>query len=553
MNDDQLISQHKEEKARSIDFKSRRFTQWNENYYLLRDKVLTNRLTQRQSVNIPVARETLQTWISKIDEAPMLTFESRGRSNQDKSGEIVLNELWNYYYESLKLDILDNMEKKIVGTQGRGFKKLGWSNNKFFCDLIDPYDIDIDPKANALDLDGTADYVIHTHIFKPLRKILANKDYSAEGKAQLKTYLDTTKGVLAVAQNEEDAIMRRQRLETLGVTNFDDYKASDLIVELNESYKLIWDDKEKQFVRHLIVIALDSIILYNKPLKEAMGINRLPIITWASDPDLNDIWSDGIVDNVRTINKVINMYFSQDLENRTYRNFGMYFFNTLNGTFQPRTFDPKPFGMYGVPGNPAEIVQQMRIEPLADTNNTIEYLKNLIQSSVAVTPTEQGVQEKGSATLGEIQLNLQASTQRNAVVAKNYRKAWEEAGQVFYELLNSNSRGAITLYKKGSDGNYYSKDVMPSDWQNPLGYECKVVLKQEKSAEDDMDLKKLQYIKNSFQNNPIAQKIARQKELELLEWTLDEIKEVMAAEGQAPQVGPDGQPMAPQTPNQPIM
>jgi hypothetical protein len=550
MDNSQLISQHIAEKDTSDKFKERRFINWNENYFLYRDKVITNRLTQRQAVNVPIIRETIQTWISKIDEPPLLSFETRGKDNKSADGEIVLNEMWDYYYDKLKLDLLDNMEKKVVGLQGRGFKKWGWSKNEIFCDLIDPFDIDIDPRANPLCLES-ADYVIHKNIFRSLRQILANEKYDQKAKNELKTYLDTKEGVLAAADTREAYQLKMDRLIMLGVSNYDDFRASDILVDINESYKLIWDDKEKRFVRHLIVIAADKVVLYNEPLKDAIGIERLPIVSWASDPDLNDMWSDGIADSVRTFNKICNIYISQDLENRSYRNFGMYFFNTLNGTFQPRSFDPKPFGMYGVPGNPAEIVQQMQIQPLADTAPTIQWLKDLVQSSVAQTPTERGETEKSQTTLGEVQLSLQQSQNRNLVVAKNYRKAWEESGMIFYELLNANSKGKFKLYKKGGDGKYYPKDIQPSDWQNPDGYEIKVVLKSEKDASDDMDLKKLAYVKNSFQMNPVALKIAREKELELLGWTPEEIEQVMQFEEQA--MG-GGQPMPDQMPvEQPLL
>lgn len=545
-----LLDQHKREKEESVKFKDRRFNQWNENYTLFRDKVSINRLTQRQSVNLPIIRETIQSWISKIDEPPILKFESRERNASAKDGEIILNELWSYYFDKLKLDILDNMEKKIVGLQGRAFKKWGWAKGDIFCDIIDPYDIDIDPRASPLDI-NSADHVIHKNIYRPLRTILANEKFLPEGKSQLKHFLDSKQGLIAIAQTDEDFDKRKERLELLGVHNYDDFRASDVIVELNESYKLIWVEAEKRFVRHLIVFAADGAILYKKPLKDAIGITNIPIVTWASDPDLNDIWSDGIADNVRTINKVINMYTSQDLENRTYRNFGMYFFNTLNGTFKPRSFTPAPFGMYGVPGKPQDIVEQMRIEPLNDTAQQIQFLKDLIQSSVAQTPTERGVQNDKNATLGEVQLQFQQTQSRNEVVAKNYRAAWKESGKIFYDLLNANSAGSMTLYKKGNDGDYIAKEVKPTDWQNPKGYECKVVLKQEQDETSDFDLKKLAYVKNSFQDNPVALKIAKKKELELLDWKQNEIDEVMAVYDQpTPMVGPDGMPVGqPMQPN----
>lgn len=532
--DERIVADHVADKRASTQFKERRFDQWNVNYELYRDKVRTNRLTQRQPVNVPIMRDTIQNWISKIDEPPLLSFESRSRDNKSVDGEIVLNELWNYFFDLNKLDLLDNLDKKIVGLQGRSFKKMGWANSFVFCDIIDPYDVDVSPMVNPLDL-NSAGFVIHKNIFKPLRVILANPKYSDAAKYELKQYLQSTKGILKSKEVEDEYQKRQDRLKALGAYNFDDeeFRASDVMVELNESYKLRWSNEKGRMVRHLDVIAMDKAVLYKKPMKDAIGIESLPIISWADDPDLNDIWCDGKGDSVRTVNKVVNTYFSQDLENRAYRNFGMYFFNTMGGEFKPAAFDPKPFGMYGVPGNPQEVVQQMRIEPLGDTMQSIEFLKNMIQNSVAQTATERGVDSVEGTTLGEVKLNFQQSQGRNEVTAKNYRRAWKEAGLLFYELLNANASGQMTLYKKGSDGEYRSKTIFPSDWKNPKGYECKVVYKSEKEADDNFALQKAQYVRTAFPNNPVALKISRQKELELLGWSQEEIDQVIAYEEQA--------------------
>jgi hypothetical protein len=196
----------------------------------------------------------------------------------------------------------------------------------------------------------------------------------------------------------------------------------------------------------------------------------------------------------------------------------------------------------------------MRIEPLGDTSSHIQFLKDLIQSSVAQTPTERGVQNDKNATLGEVQLQFQQSQSRNEVVAKNYRTAWKESGKIFYDLLNANSSGSMTLYKKGNDGNFLEKEIKPTDWQDPRGYECKVVLKQEQDENSDFDLKKLAYVKQSFQDNPVALKIAKKKELELLDWKQNEIDEVMAVYDQpAPMpMGPEQMPQQGQPVQVPI-
>jgi hypothetical protein len=542
-----LIGQHLREKDDSRRFKERRTGQWNETYHLYRDKVLTNRLVQRQPVNIPIIRDTLQGWISKIDEEPVLKFETRGRAGKDRRGEIILNEMWNTTFDAEKLDIKDNIDKKVVGLQGRSFKYWYTTKGQIKCSVIDPYDIDVDPRVDPFDL-NTAAFFNHKNLLIPLRRVLANKTYTPEGKRELKHFLDSKEGVMRAASSDEEYERRKERMDALGADNFDDYNASDVMVELNRSYKLLWDKEKQEFVRHLIVIALDSVILYNQPVEKAIGIDRLPFTTWASDPDLNDIWSDGVCDSVRTMNKVINTYFSQDIENRAYRNFGMYFYNTQNGQFKPQAFEAKPFGMYGVPGNPQEILQQMRIEPLADSMQTIDFLKNLIQSSVAQTPTERGVQDQGDTTLGEVQLSLQQSQTRQQVVAKQYRTSWEESGNLFYDLLNANSRGQYKLTKKAPNGDTFTKVVTSQDWKTPEGYEVSVVLKSEREANDDVEFKKTQFVKQSFIDNPVALKIAKRKELEILGWSEDEIEEVMQAEEQATAqpspfspVGPDGE------------
>ena len=115
-------------------------------------------------------------------------------------------------------------------------------------------------------------------------------------------------------------------------------------------------------------------------------------------------------------------------------------------------------------------------------------------------------------------------------------------------LPTSLCANATTLFKRGKNGEMYSKEISPSDWKVPAGYEAKVQLKSEREENDNVEFSKIQYVKGSYLNNPTAQRIAKRKELELLGWDPDEVDEVMQAEEQmmmAPQVGPDGQPLDP--------
>lgn len=109
--------------------------------------------------------------------------------------------------------------------------------------------------------------------------------------------------------------------------------------------------------------------------------------------------------------------------------------------------------------------------------------------------------------------------------------------------MKNNSHGTLKLYKKGGDGNFYNKEVSAMDWITSSGYEVVVKVEAEANQADDFDLKKIQYIKNSFLTNPVAQTIAKKKELELLNWTQAEIDSVMAAEN------PQQPPTVPEAPS----
>lgn len=533
MTDDQLIEYIKADSQASYNMQSRRHPQWDENYLLYRDKVITNRLTQRQAVNLPIVRETVQTWISKIDEAPLLMFESKGRDNDALRAELIVNELYTYYYEKCQLELVDNLLKKIVGLQGRCFMKVGFSHadNSFFVSPIDPYDVELDPKVNIFDLES-ARFFNHKNIFKPLREILANDKYEKAGKDKLVMFLDSKQGILRIEETVEAKQKRDDRLRVLGTTNFDEFGAKDVIVEMKECYKKIWVEAEKKFVWHFIVQAMDHAILYKKPLKKAIGVDFLPILSWADDPDINDPWSDGKADSVRTFNKIANVYVSQMLENRTYRNFGMFFYDSTNQKFTPNAVDPRPFGMYPLPGRPDDVLKQMKIEPLEGTVEELSFLKNLIQSSVAITPNEQGIQDKSAVTLGEVKINLAQSKGRLNVTAKNYRSFWKSFGRMFYEIMCANAQGKLTLYKKGPDDQYYPKDIYPKDWQTKEGFNIKVIFKNEHDEQANESLQKAQFASGMFKDNRVAQKIAKRKSLEALGWKPDEIQQVMDAEDQ---------------------
>jgi hypothetical protein len=69
-------------------FRECRHPQWTDNYCLYRDTVIGHRLTQRQSVNVPLMKETIKTMLSRVDEPIDLDFEEL---DNDGAKELYIN------------------------------------------------------------------------------------------------------------------------------------------------------------------------------------------------------------------------------------------------------------------------------------------------------------------------------------------------------------------------------------------------------------------------------------------------------------------------------
>ena len=60
MDNASLLVKLKEEKRVDVEYQARRHDAWRDIYNLYRDIVETNELTQRQEVNIPIMKETIE-------------------------------------------------------------------------------------------------------------------------------------------------------------------------------------------------------------------------------------------------------------------------------------------------------------------------------------------------------------------------------------------------------------------------------------------------------------------------------------------------------------
>ncbi len=519
----------KTEKKSGIELQLRKHEDWNDNYELYRNKVKTNRLTQRQAVNIPLMKETIKTLLSRIDESPEIEWQELGG---DEQKEIYYQEIWNDQMRSNNLELIDVLDKKNVLLYGFSVKKLNIRKDGIDISVLDPFDVLIDPLMNSWDLES-ARFIVHQNIFRSVREILADNRYSKDGKEDLKIWADSDPGITQGTVNKEEWEKKMQRLKDMGVDSnkFPYFAGGDRVVNLTEHYTKVWNSKNKEFEKRVVVYADDQIELLNEKLEDLIGVDFWPFVMWSEDPETNDIYPDSVADLVRTPNKVLNVWFSQLIENRTLKNFQMHWF--LPGqNYTPQTYTPGPGVM--LPAPPGDdinkVIKPVEISGLDDTLVAIQQVIQIVERGTGATALEKGQPEQGQQTLGEVQILVGKANERVLGMAKFYRLAWYDLAWKWDEIMHANAPKMLKLYKVSRSGRVYPKAVLMNEWKSEDGYMPIVRSSSEQESETTKGIQKFMFILTQFPNNPALRKIAQKRMLELVDITPEELKEVEEAE-----------------------
>src|SRR3990167_1212472 len=556
-------------KEEGYNYRERREEDWRENYELYRDKVTINRLTQRQSVNLPLMKTTLRTLLKDIDDMPVIQFENL---DNDKQAEVFQNEYWQWTLEQNNAEIQDIVDKKQDFFFGRTFDSWQVEDGRIVFDIEDPEDILVDRFMNPYDLDSSR-FLIHTHIFKPLSSLKNNPDYDQKEVAKIEEFFKSQLGIIKAKDNENSLQLKNKKLADMGVPDTEDPVLGETYVELTmhfvfrEGEKV--NGKEVPDQIFVYVEAEEQTILMKKRQEEIIGStkdhywrNHFRYNTWGDDIDKQDFWTDGIADIVRVPNKILNSWFSQLVENRTLRNFGMHYYDSSLKAegFIPSTFNPVPWGWYPVPGKPSDVLQKVDIPDLSESLDEMQYVVQMTEKATGATSTQQGIETKAQTTLGEVQLAQGEAKARTQGMSKFYTNVWKQRATKFLKLIEAahDQLDAVKIYKEGRNtDDIYEREISPTDWMTKAGYRVKVWSQDEKKANDTDSLTKLNAVMLNMPDNPKLREVYQRKLLEFADLKPEEISEIMQFEeqkmimmgngmmGAPPQPGmqPNGQPM----------
>ncbi|MBI4009132.1 hypothetical protein HY357_02775 [Candidatus Roizmanbacteria bacterium] len=529
-------------KESGYNYRERRQDDWTENYTLYRDRVVINRLTQRQSVNLPLMKLAIRTNLKDVDDMPVIYFTNRSNNKQK---EVYQNEHWKETLKQNNAEIQDIVDKKQQMLFGRTFDQWQIINGKIKWTIQDPADITVDRYVDPSDLDS-ARWLIHSHIFIPISVLEDDPDYDKESLKSIRAFFSTDEGLIKSESNEQSYLKKQQKMQDMGLIDALDPVLGETYVELTMHFVKFKDKEDSEEQIYLFVEAEDMEIIMKKPLAEVIGSTKddywkthFPYNSWADDVDRQDFWTDAVADIIRNPNKIANAWFSQLVENRTLKNLNMNIFNSNIEGFVPQTWTPQAWGMYGIPVPPGQKVEdvfhQMPVQDLSDSLDEMNFIIAMIEKATGATPTKQGVQTANKITLGEVELALNEATERVKGMSKYYTPAWHKRAEKYLKLIEAahDKLDPMTIYKKGRNtDDIYERTIIPNDWMDDAGYGIKIWSQDEKNTKDLQSMQKWDVVKKTMPDNPKVDDIHKRKLLEFVDAEPDDINSIMEYEKQ---------------------
>lgn len=521
-------------------YRERREEEWRENYTLYRGKVTINRLTQRQSVNIPLLKTNIRSMLKDIDDMPILYFENL---DNNKQAEVFKNEYWKDTMDFNRTELQDIVDKKQVCIFGRSFDQWQVINGKVVMNITDPEDILVSRYTNSYNIHSSR-YLIHTNIFIPLSVLERDEKYEKSAIRELKEYFISQDGIDKSQQNERILQEKNKKMEDMGFDKVNDPILGEKYVAITLHFVFRAEDEDEEEQIYLYVEAEDRVLLMKKKLEEVIGEtedhffrNHYPYCTWADDLEMQDFWCDAVADIIRPNNKVLNAWYSQLVENRTLRNLNMNLFDSSLEGWAPQTWEPRAWGMYGVPLNGVNkidnVFKPLPVAELSESLDEIMFVVQMSEKATATTATQQGVAEQKQITLGEVQLALGEAKERIKGMSKFYTQAWKDRALMFIKLIEASGDklNDIKIYNKGKNSdNIYQREIGVKDWKSKLGYRFKIWSQDEKNTDNTRILEKVNAAKVNMPDNPKVDEIFKRKLLEFADITPDDINEAMRFE-----------------------
>lgn len=427
-----VLKQYIDEKTFAVKARQERFPKWILNEQLYNGNPQKTLLT-RANLHVPKVFEGVQTMSSRIGALPEADYDLSPEG--DENAVDIMKHLFKEDADKSALELIYQDSKIESGIYGRGIIKLIPSNEGCRFELVDTAAFLISPIArNTRD----TNYCGQQFIYKTLGEVEEDAkiyDYDQEEIKRMKTQK-------AAREDQRDtsseASQKNLRTAYLGYTNVTQYGSK--VYEITEWYTYLNQDEEDETKRIPVVITVaeDKYILRCIPIEE-VGLPRFPFVTYGAYTRGITFWCPSVADVLRDPNLALNTTLNQQLDNNTYRNFGMLFVDAKTG-FKQSSLQPRPLGVTPIntPGsqNVKDAVWQFTPPEITTAQQTFAQIGQIADNAAGLSVAVPGQKGKMTATQqASIQSQIELKTN---LLKQNALHAMKELYQLYADCIQEN-------------------------------------------------------------------------------------------------------------------
>lgn len=421
-----ILRQYLREKDYAVKARQTKINNWikNEEAY---NGVTQRTLLTRSSLHVPVVFEGVQNMSSKLGARPDVKFDTIPEG--DENAEEIMAHVVREDLDSSNFDLAFEQSKIECGIYGRTVFQVIPGNDRNRVELVDSLAYLISPIARDT---RSALYQGRQFIYKTMEQIYAEADDMEYDMEEVQKLRDNKVPNESQSDNSSEASAKNLRMANMGLSNTTQFGSK--VAEITEWVTYI--KKGKKAVLHHLTVANDLYLLRCIPSSQ-MGLKRPNFVSYGTYARGITFWVPGVADIYRDPNLAIDVNVNQQIDNNTYRNFGMMFVKSSSGLKQS-SIVPRPLGITSVECGPDESIQDSIWKPevpeISDAMQTVNVIKGFADAASGLSANLASASKGGKLSVTQ-QAKLNAEVDAKIVAMRaNVKAACEELFQLMGDL-----------------------------------------------------------------------------------------------------------------------
>lgn len=472
-------------------------------------------LVSRANVHIPKMQGTIETFVSKIDDPPNISYEAVEEGDRPKAHK--MNALFKRDVQLGNWDLKDVVGKKEGAIYGRAiYKKYSTSENGFtdFLEVVDPLDFLIDPLSGGIESIERAKHLGQDNIIRSIYDLEDAEVYDQENVKMI------AQQIISDMSADNKYSSKTQRRTALGL--------SDAVYISDESVKLVeWYTYYKGKRVYCLFSKEHFRAVRCLPLKDVFASDEFPFATWAPFPRLDEFWTPGLGELIKEPNIIQNVIVSQILDNNAYRNYGMKAYDKTKLS-NPAELVPKPMGKIGVNGPPRDAILNIEFPTLDNAVAAYNLIDSIFDKETGVTANAKGTPNTKRMSATEFAGLLDQVADRFFAANNTYKACMRRLAQLYYYGVEENMTQARRIRILGARGFEWA-EVSAADVKGDFDILISTGAMDEQNKMAMRD-RFGEYVVRNRQNPRINQKFLDEKEAQIFGFENEELERLMNPE-----------------------